>query len=100
MSTISYKESIEQGVALPLMEDFYTIQGEGYYQGKASYFIRLGGCSVGCHWCDVKDSWDADKHPSVDVNEIAQKAANFPARIAVVTGGEPCEYNLLPLTNA
>jgi 7-carboxy-7-deazaguanine synthase len=82
------------------MEAFYTIQGEGYYQGHAAYFIRLGGCDVGCHWCDVKESWEAEKHPSVSVEEIVKEAAKYPARIAVVTGGEPAMYNLEALTKA
>ncbi|MBX9850779.1 MAG: 7-carboxy-7-deazaguanine synthase QueE [Cytophagaceae bacterium] len=82
------------------MEDFYTIQGEGFHQGKASYFIRLGGCSVGCHWCDVKESWDASKFPLVSVEDIAKRTESFPAKIMVVTGGEPLEFNLAPLTTA
>ncbi|MEQ8424849.1 MAG: 7-carboxy-7-deazaguanine synthase QueE, partial [Cyclobacteriaceae bacterium] len=59
---------------LPLMEDFYTLQGEGAYQGYAAYFIRLGGCNVGCTWCDVKESWDASAHPTVSVNDIVRRA--------------------------
>ncbi|MFN6946744.1 MAG: 7-carboxy-7-deazaguanine synthase QueE [Cytophagaceae bacterium] len=80
------------------MEDFYTIQGEGFHQGKAAYFIRLGGCDVGCHWCDVKESWDAEKHPLTSVKDILYKALPFPSRTVVVTGGEPLMYNLAPLT--
>lgn len=76
------------------MEDFYTIQGEGFHSGKAAYFIRLAGCDVGCHWCDVKESWDATEHPVLSLQEITEKAAKKPARIAVVTGGEPLMYNL------
>lgn len=83
----------------PLMEAFYTIQGEGFHQGKAAYFIRLGGCDVGCHWCDVKESWDADAHPKVSVEEIVENAMEYPAGIAVVTGGEPLMYDLTALTN-
>lgn len=79
---------------LPLMEAFYTIQGEGYHQGKSAYFIRLGGCDVGCHWCDVKESWDQHKFPVVQVKNIIQEAASFPSRLAVVTGGEPLMHNL------
>lgn len=94
------KNHIETGLALPLMEDFYTIQGEGFFQGKASYFVRLGGCSVGCHWCDVKESWDAEKHPLTSVDVIAEKASGHASNIVVVTGGEPLEYNLQPLTSA
>ncbi|MEZ2442112.1 7-carboxy-7-deazaguanine synthase [Chitinophaga sp. W3I9] len=85
---------------LPLMERFYTIQGEGYHQGRAAYFIRLGGCDVGCVWCDVKDSWDADKHPQVAVADIVTEAATYPGRIAVVTGGEPLLHNLDALTRS
>jgi 7-carboxy-7-deazaguanine synthase len=84
---------------LPLMEDFYTIQGEGFYQGCAAYFIRLGGCDVGCVWCDVKESWDAAAHPLVDVETIVVRAKNTPAGIAVVTGGEPALYDLTELTS-
>ena len=88
---------VEKGLALPLMEDFYTIQGEGYHTGTAAYFIRLGGCDVGCHWCDVKESWDADLHPITDVHDIAAKAQAL-AKIIVVTGGEPLMYNMDNLT--
>ena len=82
------------------MESFYTIQGEGFHQGKAAYFIRLGGCDVGCVWCDVKDSWDAGKHPVLPVTEIVKAAAAYPARIAVITGGEPLMHNLDALCEA
>ncbi len=81
------------------MEAFYTLQGEGAFQGHAAYFIRLGGCDVGCHWCDVKESWEASGHPVVNVASIASEAASFPARMAVVTGGEPLMYELGPLTD-
>ncbi len=84
---------------MPLMEAFYTIQGEGAYQGYAAYFIRLGGCDVGCVWCDVKDSWEADNHPKVAIQEIVNQANQNPARIAVVTGGEPLMYDLTELTD-
>jgi organic radical activating enzyme len=83
---------------LPLMEEFYTIQGEGFYQGQAAYFIRLGGCDVGCVWCDVKESWDASAYPVVAVAEIADKAAATGAPVAVITGGEPLMYDLAQLT--
>lgn len=83
---------------LPLMEDFYTIQGEGRYQGSAAYFIRLGGCEVGCVWCDVKDSWDASAHPLVSVTEMAARAKASHTSIVVITGGEPLMYNLTELT--
>jgi len=85
---------------LPLMEDFYTIQGEGAYQGQAAYFIRLGGCDVGCVWCDVKESWDASAHPVVSVAEIAARAKASGSPVAVVTGGEPLMYDLTALTEA
>lgn len=86
---------------LPVMEAFYTIQGEGFHQGKAAYFIRLGGCDVGCFWCDVKDSWDADAHPQYTIKEIvatALAACGNKKVIAVVTGGEPLMHNLDLLT--
>ncbi|GIV36837.1 MAG: 7-carboxy-7-deazaguanine synthase [Cyclobacteriaceae bacterium] len=82
------------------MEDFYTIQGEGAFQGCAAYFIRLGGCDVGCVWCDVKESWDALRHPIVSVATIAARAQASGAPIAVVTGGEPAMHNLQNLTEA
>jgi organic radical activating enzyme len=85
---------------LPVMEAFYTIQGEGCYQGRAAYFIRLGGCDVGCHWCDVKDSWDANAHPQMNVEDIAEEAARHESRIAVITGGEPLMHNLEALCEA
>jgi 7-carboxy-7-deazaguanine synthase len=85
---------------LPVMESFYTLQGEGFHQGKAAWFIRLGGCDVGCVWCDVKESWDAAKHPLKTVDEIVQEAAQHPARIAVITGGEPLMHQLDTLTEA
>ena len=85
------------------MEAFYTIQGEGFFQGRAAYFIRLGGCDVGCVWCDVKESWDASKHPVKSVEEIVAEAnEQFPvsdSRLAVITGGEPLLHNLDELTN-
>jgi organic radical activating enzyme len=84
--------------ALPLMEHFYTLQGEGRFTGHASYFIRLGGCDVGCVWCDVKDSWDASKHPLVPITEIAAAVVASGTKIAVITGGEPMMHNLDTLT--
>ncbi len=86
--------------SLPVMESFYTLQGEGMHSGKAAYFIRLGGCEVGCHWCDVKESWDAGIHPTFLVDEIVAKALLHPGRLAVITGGEPLMYNLEALTSA
>ena len=83
---------------LPVMEHFYTIQGEGFHQGKAAYFIRLGGCDVGCVWCDVKDSWDAEKHPMYEVGSLRSEVGKTPAEIVVITGGEPLMHNLDALT--
>src|SRR3954470_17771760 len=83
---------------LPVMEAFYTIQGEGFHQGRAAYFIRLGGCNVGCFWCDVKESWDADKHPKIAIENIVDQACLEPGRLAVITGGEPLMHNLDELT--
>jgi organic radical activating enzyme len=82
------------------MELFYSLQGEGYHQGKAAFFIRLAGCDVGCVWCDVKDSWDASKHPILSVEDIVAAAAAHPSRIAIVTGGEPLLHQLDPLSTA
>jgi 7-carboxy-7-deazaguanine synthase len=82
------------------MEHFYTIQGEGFHQGKAAYFIRLGGCDVGCVWCDVKDSWDASKHPLFTVDALVREVKKTAAEIVVITGGEPLMYDLGELTSA
>ncbi len=98
--TASTKEDIAKGLKLPLMEAFYTLQGEGMHQGKAAYFIRLGGCDVGCVWCDVKESWDAAAHPIIDITEMVSEAKKFPGRLVVITGGEPLMYNLDPLCAA
>ena len=84
----------------PVMEMFYSLQGEGYHQGKAAYFIRLAGCDVGCVWCDVKESWDASKHPVLSIEEIVSSALAHPGRLAIITGGEPLLYNLDALTAA
>lgn len=88
------------GTVLPVMEQFYTIQGEGFNTGRAAYFIRLGGCDVGCVWCDVKESWDADAHPRQAVANLVAAASEFPGRNVVITGGEPLMHNCLPLTKA
>lgn len=85
---------------LPVMEAFYTLQGEGMHQGKAAYFIRLAGCDVGCFWCDVKDSWNAEEHPKKSITEIVESAIQYAGRIAVITGGEPLMHNLEELTAA
>lgn len=92
--------NISTGSRLPLMESFYTLQGEGFFQGVAAYFIRLGGCDVGCVWCDVKESWPLDTHPMMEVGWIASQAAASGAPIAVVTGGEPAMYDLTQLTES
>lgn len=84
---------IEKGEMLPLMEEFYTIQGEGYHTGKAAYFIRIGGCDVGCHWCDVKESWNAELHPPTLTDKIVEQAQKF-ANTVVITGGEPLMWNM------
>ena len=84
--------------SLPVMEHFYTLQGEGFHQGKAAYFIRLGGCDVGCVWCDVKESWDAEKHPQVETDALITEVKKTPAEIVVITGGEPLMYSLTELT--
>ncbi len=89
---------IDATKALPVMEHFYTIQGEGRYQGAAAYFIRLAGCDVGCVWCDVKESWDRDEHPIMEIDFLVEKVAKTPAKIVVITGGEPLMYNLDTLT--
>ena len=86
------------GTLLPLMEEFYTIQGEGFHTGKAAYFIRLGGCDIGCHWCDVKESWDAELHPLTTADQIIKNANQYPGKAVVITGGEPLIYNLDYLT--
>ena len=93
---INLKSEID--TSLPVMEDFYTLQGEGFHQGKAAYFIRLGGCDVGCVWCDVKDSWDAEKHPKLKIESLISKVKKTPAEIVVITGGEPLMHDLTELT--
>jgi 7-carboxy-7-deazaguanine synthase len=93
-----HSTSIDQVNTLPLMEDFYTIQGEGFYQGHAAYFVRLGGCDVGCVWCDVKESWDAAAHPQISIDEIVNRVKSSGSELAVITGGEPAMYDLTELT--
>ena len=90
---------LEKGESLPIMEAFYTIQGEGYHKGMASYFIRTGGCDIGCHWCDVKESWDENSHPIISVEDIVKKSSGI-SDCVVVTGGEPLMWNMNPLTKA
>src|SRR5574343_287005 len=89
--------AVDKGVMLPLMEEFYTIQGEGYYTGTAAYFIRVGGCDVGCHWCDVKESWNADFHPPTAIEHIVTTAKKY-AETVLVTDGDPLSLNMLPMT--
>lgn len=86
-----------EGKVLPLVEQFYTLQGEGFHTGKAAYFIRIGGCDIGCRWCDSKISWSPGIHKLVSVDEIVSHVLNTPAKSVVVTGGEPSLYNLDPL---
>lgn len=90
---------VERGEMVPLMEEFYTIQGEGHHTGKAAYFVRIGGCDVGCHWCDVKESWNPKLHPPSAIEPIAENAARY-SKTIVVTGGEPMTWNMKPLTTA
>lgn len=88
---------IDKGHLLPLMEEFYTIQGEGYHKGTAAYFVRIGGCDVGCHWCDVKESWLPELHPATETTTIVENAIKY-SDIIVVTGGEPLTWDMGPLT--
>ncbi len=85
---------------LPIMEMFYSIQGEGFNTGMPAFFIRLAGCDVGCHWCDVKESWDAGKHEAIEVKKIVQAVVKAKAQTVVITGGEPAMYDLTNLTSA
>jgi organic radical activating enzyme len=89
----------ENGRKLPVMEEFYTLQGEGFNMGTAAYFLRIGGCDVGCSWCDIKESWNADFFPPVVIDPIIERAAQTPAKTVVVTGGEPSNYPLDYLTS-
>ena len=95
-----YAELLDGGRRLPLVEDFYTIQGEGFNAGKPAYFIRLGGCDVGCRWCDAKYTWNPKLYPPVDIREIVERTQACPAQAIVITGGEPLLYPLDPLTRA
>jgi 7-carboxy-7-deazaguanine synthase len=90
--------AVNKGEMLPLMEEFYTIQGEGFHTGTAAYFIRIGGCDVGCHWCDVKESWNAALHPPTNTNVIVENAKKY-AETVVVTGGEPLMWDMSVLTS-
>lgn len=91
------QNSIDKGKMLPLMEEFYTIQGEGFHTGTSAYFIRVGGCDVGCHWCDVKESWNAELHPATSTDQIIKNAEKY-SNTVVITGGEPLMWNMNYLT--
>jgi len=92
--TKTNNNELSNGVELPLMEAFLTVQGEGYFAGQLSYFLRIGGCDVGCHWCDVKESWDPNLHPLTKVDDIIKEIGINPVKIVVITGGEPLMWNL------
>ena len=91
--------NLKNGIVLPVMESFLTIQGEGYFSGKTSYFLRIGGCDVGCHWCDVKESWDPNLHPLIKVDTIISSILETNVKTVVVTGGEPLMWNMEYLTS-
>jgi len=91
---------IDTSIELPIMEHFYSIQGEGFYSGRAAYFIRLAGCDVGCVWCDVKESWDVEGHPILSIEEIIKKVKSTSSDFVVLTGGEPAMYNLNQLVDS
>jgi len=97
MTKTEINQLVTQGKMLPLMEEFYTIQGEGYHKGTAAYFIRIGGCDVGCHWCDVKESWNAELHPPTNTEAIVNNATKY-SSVVVVTGGEPLTWDMTALT--
>jgi 7-carboxy-7-deazaguanine synthase len=99
MLTQEVQKAVDRGELLPLMEEFYTIQGEGFHTGTAAYFIRIGGCDVGCHWCDVKESWNADLHPPTAIEHIVANAQKY-ADTVVVTGGEPLTWDMTLLTTS
>jgi organic radical activating enzyme len=90
-------ELVKKGYELPLMESFYTIQGEGFHKGRAAFFVRIGGCDIGCHWCDVKESWDPKIHPLTDINKIIKQVKKH-SKVVVITGGEPLMWPMGPLT--
>ena len=93
------KQEINSSKELPIMEYFYTIQGEGFYSGRAAFFIRTAGCDVGCVWCDVKESWDADKHPLQSIDFLIDEVQKSGTKLVVITGGEPAMYDLTTITN-
>jgi len=98
MDVKNIEQLVETGEYLPLMEAFYTIQGEGHHTGKAAYFIRVGGCDVGCHWCDVKESWNPKLHPPTDIQSIISDAEKY-SKTIVITGGEPLTWDMTKLTD-
>jgi len=98
MTRSEQQELLDKGLLLPLMEEFYTIQGEGFHKGTAAYFVRIGGCDVGCHWCDVKESWNAELHPPTKTYKIVDNAAKFSDTV-VITGGEPLTWDMTELTS-
>jgi organic radical activating enzyme len=97
--SLTNSDMLDGGNRLPLVEDFYTIQGEGFHAGKPAYFIRLGGCDVGCRWCDAKYTWNPKVFPPVDVDEVVKRAKACAAQAIVITGGEPLLYPLETLTS-
>lgn len=94
---MSHIKNVNAAIELPVMEHFYTIQGEGFQSGRAAYFIRLAGCDVGCVWCDVKESWDADIHPTILLDDLVSKVVETKTELCVITGGEPALYDLTQL---
>tara|TARA_X000000368_G_scaffold312007_1_gene249798 strand:+ start:900 stop:1517 length:618 start_codon:yes stop_codon:yes gene_type:complete len=92
--------SLKSNSLIPVMESFYSIQGEGFHSGRPAYFIRLSGCDVNCHWCDVKESWDISKEQYTEVDEIVNKVLKTSAELVVITGGEPLMHDLSDLTKA
>ncbi|MFK7784411.1 MAG: 7-carboxy-7-deazaguanine synthase QueE, partial [Crocinitomicaceae bacterium] len=93
------QSKVDSSIELPIMEHFYTIQGEGRYSGRAAYFVRIAGCDVGCVWCDVKESWDAEIHPMMSLEKIVEEVLVSKADFCVITGGEPAMYDLTRLIN-
>jgi organic radical activating enzyme len=93
-------DAIKSGSKLPIMEHFHTIQGEGFHSGKSAYFVRISGCDVGCHWCDVKESWDTVNSTPMDIDNIVRLVVQSNSRFCVITGGEPCMYDLSILCKA
>ncbi|HYG49302.1 MAG TPA: 7-carboxy-7-deazaguanine synthase QueE [Flavobacteriales bacterium] len=100
MKTVFEPIPFDASTEIPVMEEFYTLQGEGKHTGRAAYFIRLAGCDVGCTWCDVKESWPVEPRQLVKINSLVKNAQKYPGRFVVITGGEPTLYDLKPLTFA